>query len=334
MRPALSYISITNFTTEAGVTHPYVEISYEHFGMPLGQTYPVVLINHALTGNSTVCGEEGWWPGLVGYDKCIDLGQYAVICFNIVGNGYDGKPENLWETYKSFTARDVAHLFYQALQQVQVTQLYAAIGGSVGGGIAWEMAAAYPDYIRHLIPIATDWKSSDWIIANCMIQEQILNNSSQPLYDARLHAMLVYRTPESFKMKFNRTQNEATGQYNIESWLTYHGKKLEKRFQLQAYRMMNYILSTIDITKGRGTFAEVVRSIQSEIHLISIDKDYFFTLAEDQSTVKDMKKAGRPVTHHVINSIHGHDAFLIEYEQLTAYLAPIFQKEHKGVSFV
>ena len=44
------------------------------------------------------------------------------------------------------------------------------IGGSLGGGIAWEMAVLNPTISQHLIPIATDWKGTDWLIANCQIQ--------------------------------------------------------------------------------------------------------------------------------------------------------------------
>jgi homoserine acetyltransferase len=80
------------------------------------------------------------------------------------------------------------------LKALSVDQLFAVIGGSLGGGIAWEMAAINPKITKHLIPVASDWKSTDWIIANCLIQEQFLLNSSQPLHDARLHAMLCYRT--------------------------------------------------------------------------------------------------------------------------------------------
>ncbi|GAW88467.1 homoserine O-acetyltransferase [Flavobacterium psychrophilum] len=74
----------------------------------------------------------------------------------------------------------------------------------MGGGIAWEMAVINPIAIENLIPIASDWKASDWVIANTLIQDKILNNSNYPIPDARSHAMLLYRTPQSLKQKFNR----------------------------------------------------------------------------------------------------------------------------------
>ena len=68
-----------------------------------------------------------------------------------------------------------------------------------------EMAALNPKITKHLIPIVSDWKSTDWIIANCLIQEQFLVNSKRPIQDARMHAMLCYRTPESLKNRFQRS---------------------------------------------------------------------------------------------------------------------------------
>ncbi|WP_313791290.1 hypothetical protein [Lacinutrix neustonica] len=81
------------------------------------------------------------------------------------------------------------------LQKLKINKLYAIIGGSVGGGLAWELAALKPDLATHLIPVATDWKATDWLIANCHIQDAILNHSNTPLEDARMHAMTLYRTP-------------------------------------------------------------------------------------------------------------------------------------------
>ena len=93
---------------------------------------------------------------------------YTVLAFNIPGNGYDQKTENLIENYKDFTARDIAEIFAISLDHLKITHLFAAIGGSVGGGLAWELAALKPTLIEHLIPVASDWKSTDWLIANCL----------------------------------------------------------------------------------------------------------------------------------------------------------------------
>ena len=319
----LQYIEIPKYTTISGKTLP-INLSYQLFGCAL-HTAPIVLVNHALTGNSNVAGSQGWWSSLIGPDKAIDTNRFTVLAFNIPGNGYDDSFNNLIHNYKDFVARDIAKLFLMGLQKLNVKQLFAAIGGSLGGGIAWEMAVLNPTIIQHLIPIASDWKSTDWLIANCLIQEQLLNNSKQPLRDARLHAMLSYRTPESFKVRFGRSKTSDSLQFNIESWLLHHGEKLQQRFQLPAYKLMNQLLKTIDITTGRGAASEVLNSIQSQIHIIGIDSDLFFISDENNDTLKLLNPNLSRVSYHEISSLHGHDAFLIEYDQLNAILSTIFQ---------
>ena len=319
----LQKINISDFTTVNEIYFPTISLTYQVFGKSL-QEAPVVLVNHALTGNSSVCGEDGWWNGLIGDGKCIDINTYSVLAFDIPGNGYDGIQENLIDNYKAFNARDIARIFTIGLEALEITSLYAVIGGSVGGGIAWELAALQPSLIEHLIPVATDWKSSDWLKANCLVQEQILLNSKNPIYDARLHAMLFYRTPTSFKKKFDRSYNQEKDMYNVESWLLHHGKKLTERFALASYKQLNHILGHIDITKGRGDFKEVAGLIASNIHIISVDSDMFFTLAEDEETYEQLKQVKDNISHGVINSDHGHDAFLIEFDQLSELLKDIF----------
>ena len=317
----LKYIKIPNYTTESGKTIE-ISLSYQTFGKTLHNA-PIVLVNHALTANSNVIGDNGWWNDLIGDHKCIDTNLYTVLAFNIPGNGYDTKSEYLIENYKDFTARDIAKLFAIGLKKLKIEQLFAVIGGSVGGGVAWELAALKPNLVAHLIPIATDWKSTDWLIANCHIQDAILNHSSAPLADARMHAMTLYRTPESLTQKFDRTKkNEPL--FNVESWLDYHGKTLNSRFNLSAYKMMNQILRTIDITKGRGGFLEVASHITASIHIITINSDLFFKAEENWRTYVDLKSVKENVTIHEIKSIHGHDAFLIEFDQLIRFLKPIF----------
>ena len=321
----LYHLKIQNYTTISGVTQD-IALSYELFGKELNSA-PIVLVNHALTGNSNVIGKEGWWSSLIGEGKCIDTKKYTILCFNIPGNGYD---KFVIENYKDFVAGDMAHIFLKGLQQLEIDSLFAVIGGSLGGGIAWEMAALNPKLIAHLIPVASDWKSTDWLIANCQIQEQFLVNSKQPVHDARMHAMLCYRTPESFKERFKRSTNEELKVFNVESWLMHHGEKLQERFQLSAYKLMNQLLKTIDVTRdGNENFTNLQNS-STNIHIVGVDSDLFFTAEENKETFKQLAQANSNVTYGEIQSLHGHDAFLIEFEQLQKLLNGVFHSNGKS----
>src|SRR5690606_3166927 len=86
-----------------------ITLTYQLFGQPL-HTYHVVLVNHALTGNSKVAGKNGWWAQLVGYDQVIDLNRYTVLTFDIPGNGFGGESENLFENYTDFSTKIIADL--------------------------------------------------------------------------------------------------------------------------------------------------------------------------------------------------------------------------------
>tara|TARA_R110000868_G_scaffold5985_8_gene34776 strand:+ start:4519 stop:7917 length:3399 start_codon:yes stop_codon:yes gene_type:complete len=325
LKNALQHILVKDFITENKIKHSEIKLSYQVFGKPLG-TAPVVLVNHALTGNSNVAGKDGWWSDLVGDDKVIDTKLYTVLAFNIPGNGYDSF---VIDNYKDFVARDIASLFLIGLKELQIKKLFAIIGGSLGGGIAWEMAVLSPDITEHLIPVATDWKSTDWLIANCQIQEQFLLNSSNPVHDARMHAMLCYRTPESFKERFQRSKNADSEIFNVESWLLHHGNKLQERFQLSAYKLMNQLLKTIDVTKNRKNDFNVLDAIKANIHIVGVDSDLFFTAEENKQTYKQLAVSNPNVTYNEINSVHGHDAFLMEYEQLEKIIEGIFVPHSK-----
>ena len=319
----LKQLIIKSFTTESGAQLEQIKLSHQLFGKELG-TAPVVLVNHALTGNSNVAGKDGWWKEIIGKNKAINTDLYTILTFNIPGNGFDGF---VIEDYKKFIARDVAKLFLIGLQELKITNLFALIGGSLGGGIAWEMLAQQNTLTKHFIPVATDWKSTDWLIANCQIQEQFLINSNNPVHDARMHAMLCYRTPESFKERFQRSKNENQQLFNVESWLLHHGKKLQERYQLSSYKLMNQLLKTIDVTQEGKMSIDILDTIEANIHIIGVDSDLFFSAEENKETHQKLALTKENVTYNEINSVHGHDAFLMEYEQLQKIIEPIFNKE-------
>ncbi|WP_255498066.1 alpha/beta fold hydrolase [Flavobacterium sp. I3-2] len=296
-----------------------IEIFYEVFGQEINSA-PIVLVNHALTGNSKITGENGWWKNLIGPNKTIDTNKFCVLAFNIPGNGYDGITSNLIEDYQNQTTNKIAKLFWDGINLLKIKNLFAIIGGSLGGSIAWEMAIQQPQRIEKLIPIACTNKASDWLIGNVYIQEAILNHSLNPIEGARKHAMLLYRTPESINQKFENKFNEKEQKYEVENWLDYHGKSLNNRFQLKAYKLMNHLLKTIGSETSVSDFKEFVKTTSTNIVMISIDSDYMFTEKEQRTTYKLIKNNGNKNEYHVINSIHGHDAFLIEYEQLSNFL--------------
>ncbi len=237
-----------------------------------------------------------------------------MLCINIPGNGFN---EENFNFSVELNLGDIAHIFIKVLDKLKISKLYAIIGGSIGGCLTWEMAAIKNDIAEKIIPIASDWKANDWLIANTFLQDRILENSKDPIGDARIHAMTFYRTPESLNHRFSRSKNIEKGIYNVESWLNHHAVKLNQRFSLNSYKFLNKLLRSTDITRDDSRLESKIMPSKSEIHIISVDSDIFFLLDEDRITTQRLKKQKVKIKNHVIESIHGHDAFLIETKQIS-----------------
>ena len=69
--------------------------------------------------------------------------------------------------------------------------------------------------------------------------------------------------------------------------------------------------------------------IKSNIHIVTINSDLFFKPEENWETYVDLKTHKDNVTISEIQSIHGHDAFLIEFAQLEVILEGIFRMAPK-----
>ena len=313
MKNELQHINLNNFTTQNGKVLD-IPLSYQLFGKEL-YSAPIVLINHALTGNSDVAGENGWWKSLVGDGKIIDTNRFTIISFNIPGNGFDGF---FIDNYEDFTAQDIASIFIEGLKKLKIEKLFALVGGSVGGSIGWEMLTLQNDLAEKFIPIATDFKTSDWLHSQCLVQKFLLESEEKPLEKARVHAMLCYRTPESLNSRFNREMDSEKQILKSHDWLNFHGNILNERFSLKAYKLVNHLLMNIS---GKENELE---NINAEIHLVSVDSDLFYPAFEIKNTYQFLQNKNKNVQYHEINSIHGHDAFLMEYEQLNTILKPIF----------
>ncbi|WP_246054305.1 MULTISPECIES: alpha/beta fold hydrolase [Antarcticibacterium] len=315
-------IVVKEFENSAGTLQD-IRFSYEFFGKPPGEA-PIVLVNHALTGNSTVTGNTGWWEELIGEGKCIDTNFFTILAFNMPGNGYEEQDANLLHNYKEFTLGDIAGIYARALDQLGITSLYAGIGGSIGGALLWEIAALRPGLFKKIIPVATDYKASQWLRALCKVQDQILHNSAEPLKDARMHAMTFYRSPQSLEAKFGNSVTGSSSVWDVEFWLEHHGRKLEERFKLASYKLMNHLLTTIDISKGSGDQLSAAARIEGEIHIVTVNSDRFFLPEDNWNTYVNLSLVKNNTYIHEIKSIHGHDAFLIENSQLKSILEPVF----------
>ncbi|MEK9612982.1 MAG: hypothetical protein VW080_03550, partial [Flavobacteriaceae bacterium] len=118
-------ILIPHFRTHTGAVLDSISLHYQLFGLELDQA-PVVLVNHSLTGDADVSGAKGWWKEIIGPNLTIDTLRYAVLAFNIPGNGVQGQ---VFSNPEDFHTGDIATLFLKGLEVLKVKELYALIGG-------------------------------------------------------------------------------------------------------------------------------------------------------------------------------------------------------------
>lgn len=313
----LKKVRIPDFKTVSGKIQD-ISVSYQIFGREL-HTAPIILITHALTGNSNV---TSWWPQLVGLGKVIDLDRYTVLAFDIPGNGYSEEVDELIFNYQDWNLKDVGYAFAKAINTLNISTIDLALGGSIGGAVLWELITIAPSLIKSIVPIAADWKSTLWLQACCHVQQTILENSDKPIETARQHAMTLYRSPAGINQKFEKDAG------TVQAWLNYHGLALQERFTLPAYRHLNHLLSQFDVTNGSNDIESIAVKSKASIDIICINSDGFFLAEEDIATYERIKNKV-PSSLNIIQSVHGHDAFLIEHDQLINILKRIVKKRVK-----
>jgi homoserine O-acetyltransferase len=92
---------------------------------------------------------------------------------------------------------------------------------------------------------------------------------------------------------------------------------------------MNHLLSTIDITRNEEVkFEDIISKIKGNIFIVSVDSDLFFTDYQNRETFYKACRIKENIFFKTIKSVHGHDAFLIEFDQMKQLLSHVFIKKH------
>lgn len=344
------------FLLESGVSLPRIDIAYETFGTLNDEGTNAILVCHALTGNAHAGRKDaagagaGWWDGIIGKGKGLDTDRYFVICSNILGSCYGttgptsldpGTGRQYRTTFPQVTVRDMVRVQKRLLDTIGVRRIETVIGGSLGGMQVLEWGILYPDFVRTIIPVATSAMHSAWCIGISEAQRLAImgdpaweggNYTKQPaqgLALARMIAMISYRSRLSFEGKFGRTTVTGANQerfpsvfdqlpysFQIESYLRYQGQKLVDRFDANTYLLLTRAMDLHDVSAGRGSVNDALGEIKAKALCVGISSDVLYPVVEQQQIAGALPH-GR---YAEIESIHGHDAFLIEFEVLNCLI--------------
>ena len=334
-----------------------VTVAYETYGELNASGDNAILVCHALTGSAHAAGllsddpkSAGWWDSFIGEGKTLDTRKYFVICSNFLGGCYGttgsatqnpktGKPYGC--QFPQMTVRDMVRVQKALIDYLGVKSLRTIIGGSLGGMQVLEWGVMYPEKVRSLIPIATASQHSPWGIGlNDIARQAIMNDPAwrggeyyefgQPekgLSLARQVAMISYRSDVSFLDRFRRDRLKSDGQatgahfnpdnlFQVESYLRYQGEKLVHRFDANTYIYITRAMDLHDVAYGRGSVEEVLSAVKAPVLNVGIDTDVLYPVHEQKILASHFPYS----VYREIRSPYGHDAFLIEYGQLGAFV--------------
>jgi homoserine O-acetyltransferase/O-succinyltransferase len=328
------------FKLESGQTLAELNIAYSTIGKLSPKKDNVIWICHALTANSEVAG---WWPGIIGEGKLYDPEKYFIICANILGSCYgtsgpletDKKTgEPYYMKFPQFTIRDMVAAHEILRNHLEIKKIHTCIGGSLGGQQAMEWAASNPELISNLILLATNAYHSPWGIAfnesqrmaiksDPTWQEARADAGQEGLKAARAIALLSYRNYDTYLLSQVETDLEKTDGYKASSYQNYQGEKLINRFNCHSYWFLSKAMDSHNVGRGRGGIAKALSSIKSNTLLIGITTDILFPVSEQKFLQENIPNS----LFNEIDSLFGHDGFLIETEKIERSIKAFYKQK-------
>ncbi len=342
-----------------------VTLAYETYGNLNADKSNVVLILHALSGDSHVAGyykpddeKPGWWDNMVGPGKGIDTDKYFVVCSNIIGScmGSTGpctiNPKTVLPYGLDFpvvTIGDMVKAQKALVDELEIEQILCVVGGSIGGMQLLEWCVRYPEMVKSAIPLATTIKHSALAIAFNEVARQAImadpkwnggNYYFGPKPDlglavARMIGHITYLSDDAMRLKFGRRLQDKSdfsfnfdADFQVESYLRYQGKKFVERFDANSFLYITKAADYYDFEKqhGNGSAVEAFSKTMAKFLVISFTSDWLYPTYQSKDMVKAMKKNGLDVSFCEIEADWGHDAFLLPNERLSAIIKGFLER--------
>lgn len=326
-------------TLESGQVVPNYHLAYTTYGKLNSQKDNVVWIFHALTANSK---PSEWWPGLIGEGKLFDPANFFIVCVNMPGSCYgstgplDKNPQTdqiYYHDFPFFTPRDMIRSYQPLREFLGIEKIKIGIGGSMGGQQLLEWAIEEPELFENIFPIATNARHSAWGIAFNASQRMSIEADStwkeknpeagmEGMKAARSIALISYRHYETYHASQSEHHIDKIENYKSESYQKYQGEKLGKRFNAFSYYFLSKGMDSHNVGRGRGSIENALQHIKAKTTTIGITTDILFPVTEQQFIAENVAGA----SFFSIDSLYGHDGFLLEYEQIEKIISDSLEK--------
>ncbi len=326
-------LPLGDFHPEAGGVIRDARLRYRVFGNPaLGHANGWILVFHALTGNADI---ESWWGSVLGPGRGLDTSRHAIVAANLLGSCYgsSGPAGHSDGSFPTLTTADLALAHVPLIQALGIQHIALATGGSLGGMVALQWGRLTPVPVDRLVifaaPARTSAQSIGWNGAQRMAIEAdaAWENGGYPagagpqagLAAARAIAMITYRSVMEFEQRFGRRQTRVPGRFDVDHYLRRHGQKLVDRFDARSYVSLMEAMDSHDVGELSAAARQTAWRVR-EVVGVGIDSDILYYPREIRDWVAGYSASGIAARYEEIRSVYGHDAFLIEFDQVERLL--------------
>jgi len=340
------------------------ELIFETYGQLNEQRNNAILVCHALSGDHHAAGihriddqKQGWWDSCIGPGKAIDTNRFFVVSSNNLG-GCKGSTGPLTVNpntgtlygpdFPIVTCSDWVNSQKMLMEHLGLDHWAAVVGGSLGAMQGMQWAIDHPDCVDNILLVASAAKLSAQNVAfNEVARQAIMTDPEfhegryfehdtvpkRGLMLARMLGHITYLSEDAMHEKFGRELRTEKLNYNydvefqVESYLRYQGASFVERFDANTYLLMTKALDYFDPARDfDNNLVRAFEQIKAKVMVISFTSDWRFSTERSDEIVNAMMLAGRNVSSTIIQSISGHDSFLMPIDDYTQSISSWFSQ--------
>jgi homoserine O-acetyltransferase len=356
-----TFVIAGDFPMHRGGTLLSPTIAYETWGTLNHDRDNAVLIFTGMSPSAHAASSiddptPGWWEEMIGPGRPIDTRRYYVICANSLGSCFgstgpgsvDPRTGDIYRLkFPVLSLEDVARAGHELIKHLGVKRLKATVGPSMGGMTALAFEILFPGLSEGIISMSSGPRSLPFAIALRSLQREIIRKDpgwmngnyprdAVPLTGMRLArklGMITYRSAEEWRMRFGRertTSSEPNGDpfgitFEIESYLDHHANKFTGQFDPNCYLYLSRASDLFDVAEhGSSVQAGLSKVRVKRALIIGVTTDFLFPIHQQRELAEGLASPGREIEFVALNSLQGHDSFLVDMDSYRPLVAKFF----------